>query len=460
LIRSKPGSGLLRSTNKEGWDEIPSLFVCIRNFHKETALKIQRYLIVFTALLFLAGCAPALQKAPQKVGSLDLSDISNGLPQNGEWRQNVALADMNGDGFLDIVAPPSRKIEEGKNIPHIFLWDQKEKRWKEGAFTFPSLKDYGYGGIAVGDINGDGYPDIVLAVHEKRIILLENDKNNGFIEKPFPVKDTFHSRMVDISDINGDGRADIIAFSEAPFRAPDRNAKGRLGILVGLNKGTDDWDVKVVEGSSELFGDSVAVGDINGDGNKDIAIAPLMYDETRAKLIWFADGKSNFTLYDGDVISNKVQSYFVRLGDVDGDGKDAVIFNVAGFGAESKFSLCAYKWTGAGFADISKGLEMIDYPIVFDLADIDGDGRKELVVLSKEGIGIYKHRDKGWDKLGYYPLPFAAVGASDLRVGRNRDGSFLIVYNQGSMGSTDPALDRGIRAYLMKRVISDRMEIK
>lgn len=42
------------------------------------------------------------------------------------------------------------------------------------------------------------------------------------------------------------------------------------------------------------------------------------------------------------------------------------------------------------------------------------------------------------------------MGASDLKAGRNRDGSLLIVYDQGSLGNKEPAYDRGIKAYLMK----------
>lgn len=408
---------------------------------------LKRYLIIVVALSLLSGCAATttVKGSSERASNLALVDISEGLPQDGQWRENIALADMDGDGFLDIVAPPPRKPAEEKNRPHIFLWKQQEKTWKEGTLAFPPLKDYAYGGIAVGDINKDGYPDIVLGVHGGRIILLENDKNNGFVERPFPAKDQFRSRMVAINDINGDGWPDIIAFAEAVFTSQD--IERPKGILLGQNKEGRNWDVKIIEGSGSLFGDSMAVGDIKGDGNKAIIVAPLIDNSENMRLVWFGDGRGNFSAYEGNLIGSDMMAFFVRSGDLNGDGKDEVVFKVSGFGENAEATLAAYKWTGSRFEDISKGLEVVKDPIVFDLADIDGDGKKELVVLSAKGIGFYIYTDKGWVERGYYQLPYTAIGAYDLKAGRNRDGSLLIVYNQASK---EKAYDRGIRAYLMK----------
>lgn len=404
--------------------------------------------IIILFFLFFFGCAPAalVQVQPGNANSLPLIDISEGLPGDGLWRQNIALFDIDGDGFLDIVASPPRKAERGKNVPYIFLRNPAAGGWKEGSFAFPSLKVYDYGGVAAGDINGDGYPDIALAVHMGRIILLENNKGGSFVEKAFPVKTPFHSRMIVVDDINGDGRPDIIALSEAPFSYGAYEPKG---ILTGLNKDGSDWDVKIMEESNGLFGDSMAIGDINGDGNKDIIIAPLIHSEDKPKFIWFGDGKGNFKAYDSDLIGDDVMAFFVRSGDLDGDGKDEVVFKVSGFGKDAKTFLRAYRWTGAGFADISKGLERIEEPIVFDLADIDRDGKKELIVLSAGGLSIFRYTDKGWVERGYYRLSSAETnGAFDLEAGRNRDGSLLIVYCLGK--EDQQGLNHGIRAYLLK----------
>jgi hypothetical protein len=416
---------------------------CEEVFLKTTAF------IITLSFLFLSGCAPVapvaeVQPPPERKSSLALTDISEGLPREGQWRENIVLADMNGDGFLDIVAPPPRAAEKDKNRPSIFLRDREG--WKEGAFTFPPLKGYGYGGIAVGDINRDGHPDIVLAVHQGRIFVLENNGSSGFAERAFPVSGKFHSRAVELNDINGDGRQDIIALSESPF--DPSMIKEPKGILIGSGKEGNEWGVRVVEASTALFGDSLAIGYFRGAGYKDIAIAPLVLKKReKARLIWFADGKGDFSVYDGDLIKDTIASY-VRAGDLKGDGKDEVVFRVSGFGQASKSFLSAFEWTGAGFADISKGLELIEDPVVFDLLDVDRDGKKELVVLSTSGIEIYKHIDNAWVERGFYRLSHAeTAGASDLKAGRNRDGSLLIAY---SLGRTEPGFNRGIRAYVLR----------
>jgi hypothetical protein len=402
------------------------------------------YVTIAFIFVFFAGCAGVEKRPAERINSLGLADISDGLPRDGLWRQEIALADMNNDGYLDIVAPLPRKGPM-ENRPYIFLRQRDGTSWKEGDFKFPPLKDYGYGGIAVGDINRDGYPDIVLAVHSGRIILLENDKNNGFIERPFPRKDAFHSRTIVVSDINGDGWPDVIALSEAPFY---RGAKQADGILVGINKEGKNWEVNTVGGSNEMFGDSMAAGDVNGDGKTDIGIAPLIGEKEKVKFIWFGDGKGNFSAYNGSFVHGDAMSMFVRAGDLDGDGKDEVVFKISGFGEKAKVFLAAYKWTGEGFADISKGLEAVENPIVFDLSDVDGDGKKELVVLSTDGIRVYKYTDKGWVGHGYYQLSSTdTFGAYDLRAGRNADGSVVIAYN---LGSEEEAFGHGLRAYLMK----------
>lgn len=400
--------------------------------------------VVFILSVF-PGCATTSQEVSQAKGSLPVTGISDGLPREGLWRTNIVLYDMNGDGFLDIVAPPPRKGKEGQSRPFVFLWNAEERKWTEGKYRFPD-KPYAYGGIAVGDVNGDGYPDIVLAQHGKGVALLLNDKANGFTESPLAAKEDFRSRAVILSDVNGDGRPDIIALSEASF-AEDYKPKG---VLVGLNKG-GEWDFRTIGESAGLFGDALASGDLRGSGNRDIAAALLTAFKEQQKLIWMGDGKGTFTNYTGELFGDGLMTVAVRIGDVDGDGKDEVIFSIAEVGpsaSKEKGRLAVLKWTGEAFKDISSGPDL-DYIFTLDLVDVDGDGRAEVVALTKTGIRIFKYDGTAWAEKGNYPLPEADVlNVTDLRAGRNKDGSVLIAVSSGRYESLD--LGQGIRAYLLK----------
>jgi hypothetical protein len=407
--------------------------------------KISAIIIAVFILAVFSGCATTSQEVSQAKGSLPVTGISDGLPREGLWRTNIVLYDMNGDGFLDIVAPPPRKGKEGQSRPFVFLWSAEEKKWAEGKYRFPD-KPYSYGGVAVGDVNGDGYPDIVLAQHGKGLVLLLNDKANGFAESPLTVKDDFRSRAVVLPDVNGDGRPDIIALSEASF-AEDYKPKG---ILVGVNKG-GEWDFRTIEGSAGLFGDALATGDLRGSGNRDIAAALLTASKEQQKLIWLGDGKGGFAGYTGELFGDGLMTVAVRIGDVDGDGKGEAVFSVAEVGpgaSKEKGKLAILKWTGEGFKDISSGPDL-DYIFTLDLVDIDGDGKAEIVALTKTGIHIYKYDGTAWAEKGRYPLPEADIlNVTDLRAGRNKDGSVLIAIGSGNYESRD--LGQGIRAYLLK----------
>jgi hypothetical protein len=400
-------------------------------------------MMMVLSLLICFGCA-ALPAVPEGTGEYSISNISEGLPTEGLWRQNIALVDMNKDGVLDIVAPPPRKAVADQERPFIFIRD-KDGKWKNGNYTFPRERKYAYGGVAAGDLNGDGYPDIVLAVHSGKIILLQNDGKGGFIDKPFPLeklKDPFQSRTVQIADVNGDGRPDIVALSDSPYST----SYSPQGLLIGINKGGGNWDLHVVEDSLRWFGDSFAIGDITGAGKKDIAVATLAVRRDGKRIIYFGDGKGDFKAYDKD-IAGWTMPIIARAGDLDGAGKDEVVLMVSTIGRDAMLKLSVFKWTGSEFKDMSSGLEKLR-PLVFDLADLDGDGMEELVVLAEDGIHILKYAS-GWHEQGHYAISADDTkGARDLRVGKNRDGSFLIVYNLGDEG---PSLHHGIRAFLLKK---------
>jgi hypothetical protein len=391
------------------------------------------------------GCAASLRGTPGGAGEKGtggIIDISKGLPAEGLWRQSIELTDMNGDGYLDIVAPPPRKAKDPQKKPHIFLWDSKEGKWVEGDYRFPELKDYDYGGIAAGDLNGDGNTDIVVATHGGRIILLLSDGKGGFIDNPFPIKEEFHSRTIALSDMNGDGKLDIIALSEAPF---DQKYTPK-GLLIGINKDGREWEPQILEEGRGLFGDSLAVGDITGDRNMDIAAAILSTKKEDRKVIWTGDGKGGFEVSAADGLGETVP-FAVRAGDLNGDGRDEVVFLLSGIGLDAKVWIAAFTWNEGGLKELPAP-NLTDRPFVFDLFDWDGDGRDDLVVLTRKGLSIQKLGEGGWVELASYPLEESdTAGAYDLRAGRNKDGSRIIVYN---LGRDIPAFNQGIRALRLK----------
>ncbi len=400
---------------------------------------------IFLALFtLLYGCAGTATKTiPEAEVPFSVTDVSHGLPITGLWRQHLALYSLKGYRFSAILAPPPRKAKPEEKRPFIYVFDEEEKRWSEAKYSFPRI-DYDYGSIAVGDMNNDGLFDLVLATHAGKIFILINNGDGSFREMPLPLKEDFHSRAVAIADVNGDGWPDIVAASEAPF-VPGYVMKG---LLVAINKEGKDWDTRLVENNLQIQSDSIAVGDMRGNGKTDIAIAPLTtVGEDNKKALWLGDGAGGFSYYPID-FGGKMPTR-VRMGDVDGDGRDELVFGlVRPFGKGGGFFLKSYKWSNEGLVEISEGLPVFKYPAAFDVASLDGSGKKDIIILSEDGLHILKYGPSGWVEFFHYPIPSKdTLGASDIRVAAQQDGSYLVVYG---LGEENPEHGKGLRAYLLR----------
>jgi hypothetical protein len=203
---------------------------------------------------------------------LALVPLGEGLPRSGQWRNGFALADMDGDGRLDLVHGPARK---GGRAPVIFLGDGKGgfRRWAEA--TFPPLP-YDYGDVVAGDLDGDRRADLALAMHLSGVVALRNEGGGVFRELASLAglggAPAFSSRAIEAADWDGDGRQDLVAFGEGPGRPGPGLASGSFGLRVFLNR-ADGWVTLSPSVADASFGDSLALADLDGDGRPD-AITP------------------------------------------------------------------------------------------------------------------------------------------------------------------------------------------
>lgn len=414
-------------------------------------MRILLYPFLIVVLVFSYGCSETLMGTTKDrvvilEGNLTLTDISKGIPTEGLWRQNVILCDVNNDGFPEIITPPPRLASPENKKHFIFVWDQGESLWKESGYKFPAIEDYDYGAIAAGDINRDGYFDIVLATHSRRIMVLINDRNGGFLETDFSHPEGFHSRTVKLEDMNNDGWPDIVALSEGRFtREYIPN-----GILFGKNVAGKAWDVSILKEGINVSGDSLAIGDVDGDGSKDIIVAPLVGNPKYKRLIWFGDGKGGFErVYTADEkMFHETIPFQAGTGDIDGDGKIEVLYLNSGIGRGSTTFIDTYIWEKENLQKISRGIHTDKQPLKFTLFDLDGDARDELILASISGIHIFKYRDNDWLGIFLKEMDFERElkGIYSITAIKNRDGFSLIVYNGGDTNSEF----KGIRAYILK----------
>jgi hypothetical protein len=236
----------------------------------------------------------------------------------------LSVADVNGDGFPDVVATTT-----GGNV-QVFLGKG------DGTFTVGQLVDQSSGGTisrliqnaVLGDVNGDGCPDVVDADDESVVRIFLGDCKGNFNTTNPPVYEMGDDAYgLAVADINGDGHPDLI-IGGVPLPQDTLAFVGDVtGDTVGvrLNDGTGHFGpLHVYRGDPGIF--SLAVGDLSGNGHPDIITANQNADTTS---VYLNDGTGEFGEpeggYDGEVEGsvngylNPPKSGFL-VTDVNGDG--------------------------------------------------------------------------------------------------------------------------------------------
>lgn len=203
-------------------------------------------------------------------GRLHLEEVApSGLPTGGLWRASFVVADVNGDGIPDIVAPPSRL---GDAQLHVWIGNGK------GGFTAWPLQfiengkptrefAIDYGAVAVGDIDGDRQLDIVTASHSAGLVSLFGDGKGKFrvVRRGLPTRN-FSAQAITLVDADGDGKLDIVASADGLIGASTSQDQ----IRVFLYRGTDGWQYKNDGILGGFYSNSLNAWDFNGDGRKDV----------------------------------------------------------------------------------------------------------------------------------------------------------------------------------------------
>ena len=224
---------------------------------------------------------------------------------------SVAVGDFNGDGKQDIAVVNSGL---GVNTVSIRLGDGA------GGFSGTTNVSVGTGPrrVAIGDFNGDGKQDLAVANNSSVSIRL-GDGLGGF-SGTTNVSVGTGPRSVAIGDFNGDGKQDIAVSN---YGSNGSSVSIRLGDGLGGFSGTTDVSV----GTQPL---SVAVGDFNGDGKQDIAVANYSSSTVSIRL---GDGMGGFSgTTDVSVGSNPIS---VAVGDFNGDGRQDIASANYGAGGHS-----------------------------------------------------------------------------------------------------------------------------
>jgi hypothetical protein len=264
--------------------------------------------------------------------------------------------DVDGDGFSDIiVGAPYYENDDGEVTGRVIVYYGSDSGLN-GTLNWNEESDQTYAKFGdsvgtAGDVNGDGFSDIIVGAPAYNSNSLEN---NGMIFVYFGsasgLSDTlvltsegeqedarFGESVTTAGDVNGDGFGDIIIGAPGYDISTDTDSdEGRVLVYYGsslaLNP-TSNWTSESDQNHA-WFGDSVSTaGDVNGDGFSDIIIGAPGYDngqpqEGRA-FVYHGSASGISTTINWSAESDEIEAYFgssvATAGDVNGDGFSDVI---------------------------------------------------------------------------------------------------------------------------------------
>ncbi len=233
---------------------------------------------------------------PQDSGrTVSFVESSEGLPKEGSWRNTLAIADMNGDGFADIIAPPERA---GTNSPAIFLGDGKG-HWKfwQGVKWPHGLN---YGSVVAADFNKDGKMDLAFGVHLDGVHVFLGDGKGNFTDASDGLPRDYPTRRILVTDVDRDGYPDVVTISEGPTAIATSATNGNYAKLrVYLNRdGAKSWTgMNVAETTRQFGGDWLALGNFNGDAYPDFVAGSVYYGSS--DILYLSNGAKKWN-FGGD----------------------------------------------------------------------------------------------------------------------------------------------------------------
>ena len=368
------------------------------------------------------------------------------LDNTGTFHSSAKVADLDGDGNLDVLVHNVRKEAEFMAFGGATPW------FNQGGGEFiarPFAQGPDGGGLesAAGDVDGDGDADLLLFMgHHLRLLLNQGGDQEGQVGEfknshqiiRGPERNGQYGSLI-LGDLNHDGQMDgvVVGCCGRPFAINPDDSPNVSGAWINewRNEGRPG-QMSVLPALEGLAMRGAALGDLDSDGDLDLFAAVIAPPEGRnrnpADRVIFNDGAGNFS--DSGQRLGETDSTAVALGDLDGDGDlDALT------GSEKGASLWANQGGAQGgkegtFALLEQAMSADQTRAVF-LADLDAllGGRRLATIWWNDGQAKFvrdRQKFRYSKRHGLAIADFNGDGRLDIFAAAY-DDDYRVWFNQG-----------------------------
>jgi hypothetical protein len=315
--------------------------------HKSDIVTANAYLNGTPLSVLLGNGAGSFQVAPQTT----LTAFSAGA----EW---VALgsADLTGNGLSDFV------VAESTGTQVLMAAGNNE-------FTTGELLTTVGTALALGDVNGDGNPDLIMTTESDDVAVLLGN-GNGTFQPALSSNAGAEQFGVAIGDFNNDGKPDLALI-----------AGSELGVMLGAGNGSFVRPAQLYAlGTEPVY---ISAGDFNNDGNLDVVVANEGIIGPSSISVFLGNGDGTFQPPTNLPLPTDAAPSDVEVADLNGDGNlDIVSCN------NNELYLSVYLGNGDGTFQAPSRVYSSFAPLSIRTMDFNGDGIPDIAILSQGNYDV------------------------------------------------------------------------
>ena len=402
-------------------------------------------------------------------GDGTLQAASVGYATGGNVRTQTIVDDFNNDGNADLMV-------SDLEFSLVYLQGYGDGSFRSALNYYSAQLNGGFHpngvGIASGDFNGDGIPDVVMGNFNNTAatgitVFISNPDGSMNAGVTYNPPGSTLLQFVGVADFNGDGKLDVAATNSANLETCNAQPCGVVEIFTGDGAGnfsaipaTYPTGQSTTDTTRSSLGE--VVGDFNGDGWPDLAVVNNYSGTSADVAILMNDGTGKFLAPVNYALS--VLATEITAADLNGDGKLDLVVPLYGTSTTPGTQVAVLLGNGDGTfkpeADVPLGM---NNPYAAAVGDLNGDGKADLAVTIedqttlKQGIAVafgkgdgtfqtatlvpstlqnstFDNPDPGYVKM----LDMNRDGHPDLVFTNTKFGTVGVLYNQGNGTFYDP----------------------